>query len=296
MKKILSYGLIAALIGAGVYCTFFRSSDGSEEKRERTLVSKKKIASAPSSRGNRRPVSLSPKKKQSGSPLPSAPAVLRRPPEMLGVGLLEEKELTDLAKSVLRELQRAIDAKDLKALRALVARMYGDPEAVLGMADIPPAFRRKLVQAFAWFGGEGALDLMQFLADDDPTVVEMTRDAYVMEAMDFTVSDRERAEYILAALQTLTDERTVSMLMPAVQSLRHSVGVETLKQVMATGTDVAQAKVANSVHAFTQDPDVQTAADLDDWLAKHPDGPMDEQFYGGWEAMSKGLRSRIQEK
>lgn len=294
MKNIFSYGLIAVLVGVGIYCTFFRSSDDLEEKRKQTLVSKKKIAAARSARGNRSPVSLSPKRKKSEVALPCAPAVQRRPPEMLGVGLLEEKELTELAKSVLRDLQLAIDAKDLKSLRAIAARMYRNPKAVLGMAEVPSAFRRKLVQAFAWFGKEGALDLMQFLADDDPVVVDMTRDAYVMEAMNFTVSDRERAEYILAALQTLTDERTVSMLMPAVQSLRHSVGVETLKQISEVGTPVAQSKVPDSVRAFTQRSDIQTVEELDAWLVEHPDGAMDEQFYGGWEAMSKGFRDRIQ--
>lgn len=291
MKKIASYGALVALVGVGICLIVHRSSDDSKQAPEKVLVAKRSAVRVNEVRGRRRPPALSLKKKVSlDVTLPGAPALERRAPELMGVSRREEREFTELARSVLRELQHAIDTKDLKTLRALVARMYADPQSALGMAEVPVAFRRKLVQSFAWFGNDGAVDLMQFLADDDPTVVDMTRDAYAMSAMDFTVSDRERAEFILAAAQTLTDERTVNMVMSAVQTLRHSVGVETIQQIMATGTEVAQAKLPDTVRAFTQNADIETGADLNAWLAEHPDGAMDDQLYGGWKAMLDGFK------
>ena len=194
----------------------------------------------------------------------------------------EEEELTEAAREIFRELQRAVAKRDFKSLQRLLERIMRDPSGTLGMASVPRAIRMRLVQALGGFGAEGIPELMEFLADEDPEIVQTAQSVFSSGIHDLTLSDSERSAYVLAGAKTFHDEQSLTLMLSSIYNMRHSVGVETITRIMAEGTDEAKVAVENAVRFFTQDANVKTADDLRNWLEAHPDGEADDILYGGF--------------
>ena len=89
----------------------------------------------------------------------------------------DEADLSDVQRSVLEEIQAALDADDLKALRKAISRFTASVgnRGLGGYANVPRAIRSAAVQALGWFGKDSVVDLVDFMADSDE---EISNDAF----------------------------------------------------------------------------------------------------------------------
>lgn len=192
-----------------------------------------------------------------------------------------EEKLTELQKSVIRELQNALDANDLKAVRRVLSKFSAaatQPHGGLGKL-VPKTMRLSAVQALGWFGKDAAVDLIGFMADVDSDVVSEAYDQFEMALQDCTMGDFERAEILKAAMHAITDPDHIDTLLNALMNMRNSCKYETIKDIFQNGTEAAKALMREQLEFYTE-PDV-TVETLEKWAAMHPDDDGDEDFYGG---------------
>ena len=76
-------------------------------------------------------------------------------------------------------------------------------------------------------------------------------------------------------------ESGADLILIETMNMRHSVAVDTFKDVLANGNEQAKVKVLEQIADYTDDPTITTAEQLDAWLNDHPDDPGDEEMYGG---------------
>ena len=81
-------------------------------------------------------------------------------------------------------------------------------------------------------------------------------------------------------MSSLTDEDRVDSVLNSLMDMRNSVRADTIKAILANGTEVAKAKLMEQLE-FLTDSDVTTVADVDKWLEDNPDDADDDEFYGG---------------
>lgn len=194
----------------------------------------------------------------------------------------EEEALTEAAREIFRELKRIIAKRDFKSLQRILERIMRDPHGTLGMASVPRAIRKRLVQMLGCFGADGVPELMEFMMDEDPEVAQTAQSVFSSGIYDLTLSDSERSILVVAGAKTFHDEQSLTLMLSSIYNMRHSVGVETITKIMAEGTDEAKAAVENAIRFFTQDVNVKTAEDLKAWLEAHPDNESDDILYGGF--------------
>ena len=194
----------------------------------------------------------------------------------------EDDDLTDVEKSVLKEIQAALDANDLKSLRRALSRLTASTKSggLGGYSNVPRSIRSAAVQALGWFGKDAAIDLMSFMADGDDAVAADASDQFELALQDVDLSDYERAEIVKATAKTLTDPDQLDRLLLNVIDMRPSVKADTVISIMTEGTPQARATMGDNVE-FYLDVDVTTVDDVKKWAAQNPDDPDDDDFYGG---------------
>ena len=206
----------------------------------------------------------------------------RPKPSMLDLEDAEEKELTDLARKVLASLQAALDAEDFNQLLKIIEMANNAPKGALSkfMAGMPVALRKRLVEALGWFGARGIPELAGFLADASPEVFQMTLDYFEQALSDVSLGDRERAKIITLSTSVLTDHDGLEQMVMEISNMRNSVIAQVVWEIFQNGTPEAKAVLEENLGFLLGEEGIRTIADLERWVAEHPDGPDDDEFYG----------------
>ena len=205
-----------------------------------------------------------------------------RPEVMRDADIDEEESLSEVQKSVLREIQRALDADDVKALRKALMRFTASKAkgGLGGYENVPRVIRAAAVQSLGWFGRDAVVDMIDFMADADEEIAEDAFDQFEQALMDCTMGDRERSSLVKAVSKALSDDDRINTVLSALTEMRSSVKVETAIAILTDGSDRSKAVLQEQMEFYFDD-GVQTVDDLNKWLAENPDDPGDEEFYGG---------------
>jgi len=194
----------------------------------------------------------------------------------------DEDQLTDLQKSVLKDIQDALDAEDLKALRKALSKFTASIQkgGLGGYANVPRVMRSAAVQALGWFGSKAAVDLIDFMADSDEDVSSEAFDQFEFALQDVSLSDYERAAIVKATAKALTDADRIDTLLSSLIDMRNSVKADTAAAILSEGSEQSKAVLAEQMDFYFED-DVKTVDDINRWLVENPDDPGDDDFYGG---------------
>ena len=205
-----------------------------------------------------------------------------RPNVLEAAEIDDEADLSDIQRSVLEEIQAALDADDLKALRKAISRFTASVGngGLGGYANVPRAIRSAAVQALGWFGKDSVVDLVDFMVDSDEEISSDAFDKFEFALEDVDLGDRDRADIVKTVAKALTDEDRIDTLLFNLNDMRNSVKVETAVAILTDGTDMAKSVLKDQLGLFF-DEGVETIDDIQKWYAENPDDPDDEEFYGG---------------
>lgn len=190
----------------------------------------------------------------------------------------DEALLSAEQKAILAEIRKALDEENKKDVLRLVQKLQSSKEWPDG---IPKAIKMVAIEALGWFGSSCLPEIVGFLADGDPEIIEATIERYEEALSDIELSDRERAQILIGAAKVIRDPEIMDQFMFELNDMRNSVAIDTIKQIMALGSDALKGVLAENIEFFTGEENLDTAAKLDAWLKENPDGEDDEDLYGG---------------
>lgn len=263
--------VVAALaLGAGSMWAFMSGGREADAKPGKALVSRKIKAKKPAAKTG------SLRKRKGATATKVAISNQKRLKPSFALGDEEEKKLTDEQRRVIEEIRAALAADDFKTLMRLVRRMQASEEWPDG---IPKAVKLAAVDALGWFGGNCLPELVGFLADADRDVISATVDAWE-DAIAECEADYEVAEQVKFACKVVNNSESMDSILSEISNMRRSVGIGTIKEVLASGNDVAKSQIQEIIDDFTGTEGMKTAKELDKWLEEHPDDPDDEEMYG----------------
>ncbi len=195
----------------------------------------------------------------------------------------EDADLSHLTleqRTTLSKIRSALDDDDFKAVRALAQKVQSSKD---WPDKIPIELRKELLNALSWFGIKALPEITGFLADADADVLEEAVSAYedvIREAN----GDRELQQAVLAASRAINDADAMESILSELNNMRNSVAVETIKQIMATGTEAAKNALPEAIEFFTGQEGITTPEQLDAWYndssGDNKDAEDAEEFYG----------------
>lgn len=208
----------------------------------------------------------------------------RERPDLLNFDDEELRELTDLARKLLASLQAALDADDFGQIQSIIAMIQKTPKGVLSKtsAGIPVHMRKKLIEALGWFGSKGIPEMVDFLDDADPEVVEAAVDQFELALQDVSLGDRDRAEIVVMASKAIHDSEALERMFMEIPNMRNSVAAQTLVDICQLGTEESKALMPETIEFVTgtDEGEITTVEDIERWLAENPDGPDDDDLFG----------------
>ena len=204
---------------------------------------------------------------------------------------IDDDEYSDLPpemKLLMAEIQRCIDTEDRKALSKVcdkIAMIRNER----GESSIPASVRAKAVEAIGLFLPESLADLVEFMSDSDPEVVDSVFDQLDTLLNDTTIGDKEMSGMLVAMSKVLTNEDSIDSLAMAIDmNMRNSVKVKTYCQILDTGTTAAVERmkeaIADLMEVEVDELPTSTIAikdQLNEWLEENPDDEDDADFYKG---------------
>ncbi len=202
----------------------------------------------------------------------------------------EYSGLSPEMKLLMAEIQRCLDTEDRKALSKVcdkIAKIRNER----GEHAIPASVRAKAVEAIGLFLPESLAELVEFMADSDPEVVDSVFDQLDTLLNDTTIGDKELSGMLVSISKVLTNEDSIDSLAMAIDcNMRNSVKVKTYCKILEAGTAgvVTRMKeaIAELMEVEVSELPVNTKAiqnKLNEWLEANPDGEDDEDFYKGVE-------------
>ncbi len=202
----------------------------------------------------------------------------------------EYSGLSPEMKLLMAEIQRCLDTEDRKALSKVcdkIAKIRNER----GEHAIPASVRAKAVEAIGLFLPESLAELVEFMADSDPEVVDSVFDQLDTLLNDTTIGDKELSGMLVSMSKVLTNEDAIDSLAMAIDcNMRNSVKVKTYCKILEAGTAgvVTRMKeaIAELMEVEVSELPVNTKAiqnKLNEWLEANPDGEDDEDFYKGVE-------------
>ena len=191
---------------------------------------------------------------------------------------------------LMAEIQRCLDTEDRKALSKVcdkIAKIRNER----GEHAIPASVRAKAVEAIGLFLPESLAELVEFMADSDPEVVDSVFDQLDTLLNDTTIGDKELSGMLVSISKVLTNEDSIDSLAMAIDcNMRNRVKVKTYCKILEAGTAgvVTRMKeaIAELMEVEVSELPVNTKAiqnKLNEWLEANPDGEDDEDFYKGVE-------------
>ena len=281
-KLILIFAAASAAVLSVVWLFVASDSDKGVGKDEDALVSRKARKAERSSK----PVRVSRPKIQKTA---KKVIVAQKPGFDIGEA---EKSLNEEQRKLLEEIRKALREDDFRQLMKLVHRLQSSDEWPDG---IPKAIKMAALKALGWYGGKTLPEVVGFLADLDREVVdlassywddaiaELDHDVDLMDAAG-NVKEAGIATNIKSASRVVNDPETMESILSEIQaSLRHSVAVDTVKDILQNGNAVAKEKIVSAIEDLTGSEEIKTAEQLDEWLKRNPDDPDDDFMYGGKE-------------
>lgn len=267
--------VVAALaLGAGSMWVFMGGGADETKKPGKTLVSRRVKEKKPAAKtGSLR------SKKNGATATKVAISNQKRLKPSFSLGDEEEKKLTDEQRRIIEEIRAALAADDFKTLMRLVREMQASKEWPDG---IPKAVKLAAVDALGWFGGNCLPELVGFLADADNDVTEAASEAWEDAIMDYD-NDKDISKYVVKlACKVVTNADSMESILSTINddTMRPSVGIDTIKYVLANGNEVAKAQLQEVIDNFTGTTGITTEKQLDDWLEEHPDPSDAEDMYG----------------
>ena len=190
----------------------------------------------------------------------------------------DEAALNAEQRKLIQAIRDALDAEDKKEVLKLVQRLQTSKEWPDG---IPKSIKMAAIEALGWFGASCLPELAGFLADSDEEVVEAAVEKYEDALDDPDLSDRERSVILIQAAKVINDSDAMDSMLSALDDMRNSVAVETIKALMASGNQTAKSLLADAIEDVTGEENIDTPEKLDAWLKENPDDEDDEEFYGG---------------
>ena len=199
----------------------------------------------------------------------------------------EVAKLDELEREVLKALREALDGNDFGHVRrsiALMKRMASNKAAASGSkhwsAHLPGVLKQAAVDALDWFGPDALVDLVDFMADEDPDIAQSAIDKFELAMQDPSLADYERADVIKLVSQVIDDRETLDWMLTEATNGRNSVVADTFAFIVENGTDAAKEMVPDYTEMFTGEDGIKTAEDINNWKEANPDDPGDEEFYG----------------
>lgn len=193
----------------------------------------------------------------------------------------EEKALSAEMRKLLEDIQTALDKEDRKGLSKLVDRILA-AQRQHGPDAVPVSIRKKAVEAIGWFLPDSLAELVGFMSDTDPDVIDDVMTQFQSAIDNPEMSDRELSAILKSMSQILSNEEALDALFMGVESdMRNSVALDTYKFIIQNGSDAAKARVWESIQDFTCEDGINAVEQLDAWYKENPDDDYDEDFYGG---------------
>ena len=263
---IASAALAILVAGVVVYTTL---NDGAEDKRPKQTQGsrKKKHVKRPSPR--KRAQLIAERKAKTGLEKPN-----------LSSDLDEEAKLTEEERKLLAELQAGVDKNSIRKVTQTVEKIQKLIREK-GEKAVAPLLREEAVEALGWFLPESLADLIPFMADSDPDVLENVMSQFESAIDDSELGDRALSDILKSVSKVLKDDDALDALFMGIETdMRNSVAVETYIYVLENGTQEVKDRVWESVEDFTGEDDIDSPEKLKKWLEENPDDEDDEDFYG----------------
>jgi len=205
-----------------------------------------------------------------------------RPDVVKDADIDEEEQLSPIQKSVLKEIQAALDADDVKALRRALPKFTASTEkgGLGGYENVPRVIRAAAVQALGWFGKDVAVDMIDFMADADEEISDDAFDQFEQALQDCGMGDRERSLLVKTVSKALTDSERIDAMLSCLSDMRNSVKGDTAIAILTDGSEQSKVALLDEME-FYFDEGVQTVDDIKKWMAENPDDPDDDDFYAG---------------
>lgn len=264
--------VVAAGLGA---LSMFFIDKGHEPKPAAEAIVVKKAQEKPAKSAN---LAAARKRLESRKPVPIGGDEAARQKPTFAVEDEEELNLTEEQRKLIEEIRKALDMEDKKTVVRLVQRMQASDEWPDG---IPKSIRMAAIEALGWFGVSCLPEIAGFLADADAEVLQTAVEKYEEALSDFDLSDRERSLILIQAAKVITDADAMDSMLFELNNMRHSVAVETIKELMVSGSDATKSVLPDNIEFYTGEEEITTAEQLDEWLEENPDDEDDEEFYGG---------------
>ena len=196
-------------------------------------------------------------------------------------------KLTAEMREILAAIQDCLEREDRKAL-SKVCEKIAKIQRERGEGSVPASVRAKAVEAVGQFLPASLAELVGFMADSDPEVVDSVFEQLDTLLNDTTIGDRELAGMLVAMSKVLTNEDAIDSLAMAVDMNMRKVN--TCKQILDSGNDAVVTRMKETIAEIlevevnelpTRNEDIKQK--LTEWLEENPDGEDDEEFYSGVE-------------
>jgi len=203
-----------------------------------------------------------------------------KPANVVQVDEEDEAVLNAEQKKVLADLQVALDANDLAAVRKVLARLEL-PDMKTGTGgEVPVCMRARAVEALGWFGKNAAIDLIGYLGDANDGVAQDALSQFELTLDDSAMSDLERSDLIVATMKAINDPDVIDQLLGQLNNMRNSVKAKTVSAIMTSGTAQAQQMMIEQSESYL-DEGVKDVPSVEKWTAENPDDEDDAELYGG---------------
>ena len=282
MRNEVKLGLIVlGSVAAGVLGAWLFFSSASKDAAE-TVVQEQRLAKSVRSGSVKKITEISVSRKAGKKSVRIIESEATRPNVIEDADIDDIDQLTDTQKSVLNEIQAALDAEDYKALQKALSKFTASVKSggLGGYASVPRVIRAAAVQALGWFGKEAAVDLVDFMADSDEEVSCDAFDQFELALQDVEMSDFERSAIVKTTAKALTDPDRIDSLLMNLNDMRNSIKGATVISIITEGSEQAKAAVLENMD-FYLDEGISTVEDVRKWMAENPDDPEDQEFYGG---------------
>ena len=283
MKNRIKIGFIAlASIALGAAGSYLLIKGMSHDAKSHGSAHELRLAKATRSGSVKKITQISVKRNSGENSVRIVESEASRPDIMKDSQIDDIEQLSDLQKSVLKDIQAALDAEDIKALRKALSRFTAAATkgGLGGYKNVPRVIRSAAVQALGWFGGKAAVDLIDFMADADEEISSDAFDQFEFALQDVSLSDFERAEILKATATALTDTERIDSLLSTFIDMRNSVKADAATAILTDGTPQFKSVLSEQLD-FYFDEEVKTVSDIKKWVVKNPDDPNDDDFYGG---------------
>jgi len=279
MRRKLIFALISLVGVLGILsCVFFVSRKDASASVEETSVGKgKKTPTKVKVRPRRKAERIGDKGRAAGTAGIEGVGKARRKPTF-DLDKEDEEKLNDEQRKTINAIRLALDNDDRKTVLRLVQALQKSEEWPDG---IPKSIKMAAIEALGWFGSSCLPELAGFLADADSEVVESAIERFEEMLSDFDLSDRERSKILVQASKVIDDSDAMDSMLFELNNMRHSVAIETIKQLMVEGGAATKSILTEAIEFYTGEEGLDTPEKLDKWLKENPDDEDDEEFYGG---------------